>query len=415
MVRLLHIADIHLGMENYGRTDPATGHSSRLGDFLKTLDEALDWALANDVHLVLIAGDIYKNRDPSPTVQRAFAGRIRRLADAHLPVFLLVGNHDLPNAAVRAHTVDIFRTLGVPGVYVGDRIARTIVPTAAGPVQIVSVPWVTPSILLSKDELRSLPMEEIGRQLIDRIETLLDQRAAELDPSLPAVCTAHAVVAGATYGSERSVMLGQDLRLSKADLARPEFDYVAMGHIHSHQFVPGRSANDPPIAYPGSLERIDFGEEKEQKGFIVVDIADRDPLTGRRAVQAVFHPVQARRFLTVHIDAGGPDAQERVLHELAERADEIRDAIVRVVIKTTPEHEARLRDDEIRKALAPAAYLAGISREVARPVRLRLSGQAVEQMTPRRALELYLDSKNTPAEHAAQLLSYADQLMNDPD
>ena len=104
MVRILHLADIHLGMENYGRTDPATGLSTRLGDFLRTLDEALDWALDNDVHLVLIAGDVYKNRDPSPTVQREFARRIARLSKAGLPTYLIVGNHDLPNAWARADT-----------------------------------------------------------------------------------------------------------------------------------------------------------------------------------------------------------------------------------------------------------------------------------------------------------------------
>ncbi len=60
-------------MENYGRVDPVTGLSSRLGDFLRTLNFALDWALENDVHLVVIAGDIFKNRDPTPTVQREFA------------------------------------------------------------------------------------------------------------------------------------------------------------------------------------------------------------------------------------------------------------------------------------------------------------------------------------------------------
>ena len=72
-LRILHLADIHLGMENYGRVDPVTGLSSRLGDFLRSLDQALDWALDNDVHLVLIAGDIFKNRDPTPTIQREFA------------------------------------------------------------------------------------------------------------------------------------------------------------------------------------------------------------------------------------------------------------------------------------------------------------------------------------------------------
>src|SRR5690349_22482119 len=196
MVRILHLADIHLGMENYGRTDPATGLSTRLGDFLRTLDEALDWALANDVHLVLIAGDVYKNRDPSPTVQREFARRIARLSKAGLPTFLLVGNHDLPNAWARAHTVEIFDTLHVPHTWVARQPRFATLPTTAGPVQIIALPWVTPATLLTKDEFRTASFEQLNGLMIDKLEELLDGFVEQLDPALPTILTAHAAVQG---------------------------------------------------------------------------------------------------------------------------------------------------------------------------------------------------------------------------
>lgn len=61
MPKMLHLADIHIGMENYGRTDPATGLNTRLLDYLARLDQVLDYALIEEpVDLVLIAGDIYK-------------------------------------------------------------------------------------------------------------------------------------------------------------------------------------------------------------------------------------------------------------------------------------------------------------------------------------------------------------------
>src|SRR5512136_37689 len=100
-MRLLHFADLHIGMENYGRVDPATGLSTRLADFLAVLDQVVEYALSNEVDLVVFAGDAYKTRDPNPTHQREFAKRIRRLTDAGLPVFLLLGNHDLPTPAGR--------------------------------------------------------------------------------------------------------------------------------------------------------------------------------------------------------------------------------------------------------------------------------------------------------------------------
>ena len=118
-------------MENYGRIDPATGLSTRLGDFLATLNSALDWALENDVHLVLIAGDIFKNRDPTPTVQREFAKCIRKLSAAGMPTFILVGNHDVPNALQRANTVEIYSTLAVPIITVAQKPGMHTVETQA--------------------------------------------------------------------------------------------------------------------------------------------------------------------------------------------------------------------------------------------------------------------------------------------
>ncbi|MEX0787364.1 MAG: metallophosphoesterase, partial [Anaerolineales bacterium] len=91
-IRLLHFADVHIGMENYGRLDPATGTSSRVRDFLDRLDEMIDYALQGEADLAVFAGDAFKNRDPEPTHQREFAARIKRLADA-MPVLVAVGNH----------------------------------------------------------------------------------------------------------------------------------------------------------------------------------------------------------------------------------------------------------------------------------------------------------------------------------
>src|SRR3954454_13701294 len=247
MLRILHLADIHLGMENYGRVDPATGLSSRLGDFLHSLDSALDYALEHEFDLVLLAGDVYKNRDPSPTIQREFARRIRRLSDAQILTFLLVGNHDLPNAWARAHTVEIFDTLAVPNVWVGDEAKIYTVPTAHGPVQIAALPWVTPNKLLTKDEFRSLPHREINGALVDRIEAIIDHMAEQLDPALPAIFTAHAAIDIAKTSSEHAMMLGNDVVLPLSMVTRPEFDYVALGHVHKYQVLFGH----PPVVYPG--------------------------------------------------------------------------------------------------------------------------------------------------------------------
>ena len=97
-MKLLHFADAHIDMANYGRHDPETGLPLRVLDFLKSLDTIVDAAISEKVDLVIFAGDAYKDRSPAPTFQREWGKRIMRLSHAKIPTLLLVGNHDLSPA-----------------------------------------------------------------------------------------------------------------------------------------------------------------------------------------------------------------------------------------------------------------------------------------------------------------------------
>jgi exonuclease SbcD len=106
MPTLLHFADAHIDMANYGRRDPESGLPMRVIDFLKSLDKIIDSAIEEKVDLVLFAGDAYKDRNPAPTFQREWGKRIIRLSKAGIPTVLLVGNHDLSPALGRAHAIE---------------------------------------------------------------------------------------------------------------------------------------------------------------------------------------------------------------------------------------------------------------------------------------------------------------------
>jgi len=73
MIKILHFADAHIDMANYGRHDPSSGLPLRVLDFLKSLDIIVDTAIEERVDLVLFAGDAYKDRNPAPTFQRVGA------------------------------------------------------------------------------------------------------------------------------------------------------------------------------------------------------------------------------------------------------------------------------------------------------------------------------------------------------
>ena len=263
-MRILHFSDLHIGVENYGRIDPATGLSTRLGDFLGSLDEVVEFALNEQVDLVLLAGDAYKGRDPSQTHQREFARRLHTLSSAGVPVFLLVGNHDLPNASSRANAVEIFPTLQVPNVHIGDNLQTYNISTPAGPLQVVAVPWPRRGGILTREESRGLTIEEV-RQRIEEVMTIgIQARVDALDPDIPAILSGHVTINGSTVGTERSMMLGNDHVLLVSAVHRPELEYVALGHIHKHQVL----RREPPmVVYSGSLQRVDFSEEGTIRDF----------------------------------------------------------------------------------------------------------------------------------------------------
>ncbi len=404
MIKLLHFADLHLGVENYGRMDPTTGLSSRLTDFLRAFDQVLDYALdeANGVNLVIFAGDAFKTRDPSPTYQRAFARRIRQLSEGGLPVVLIAGNHDLPNAANRAHAVEIFATLDVPRVHVSGKPEWFRVETQGGPVQVVTLPWVTRSALLAREEYKNRSLQEVNELILERLTQIIEGKdglIGQLDRAVPTVLVAHGTVQGAVYGSERSVMLGHDVLLPPSLVRHPAWDYVALGHIHKHQVL----HESPPVVYAGSLERIDFGEEKETKGFVVAEIE-------RGKARYEFHPLNTRPFVTVRVEADGDDPTTQVLEAIADH--DVTDAVVRVIVCTTADKEPLLRDSEIRRALANAFYVAAVVKEVERPARLRLGQEAlVAELTPLEILERYFEFKQTPAERVQLLLDHAAALL----
>jgi exonuclease SbcD len=402
-IRVLHLADVHIGMENYGRLDPATGLNGRVMDFLRRLSEVVDYALDHDVDLVLFAGDAYRNRDPNSTYRREFARRIKRLADGGIPVVLLVGNHDLPAQERRASSIDIFRTLDVPNVVVAGRDRLHRVTTRRGDIiQVAAVPYPIRQRLLAHEEYKSKTIAELDVLMQDLVAQNIRALAAQVDPSLPAVLTGHFSVSEAKLGSERTVMLGRDVVVLKSVLADPTWDYVALGHIHRHQEL--NRGQHPPIVYCGSLERIDFGEEKEPKGFVVADVRQGH-------AEWRFHKVAARPFVTIRADVRDEDDPLAVLLDtIADQ--EVTDAVVRVLVQARPEQEGMLRDADIRQALEGAYYIASISIEIERAYRQRLGGDSPEELTPAELLARYLESKDTPPGRIDVLLQHAEAVFD---
>jgi len=409
-IRVLHFADIHIGMENYGKTDPNSGLSSRVVDFLRRMEEMIEYARDNDVDLVIFAGDAFKTRSPNPTFQREFAWRIQDLAEL-APVVMLVGNHDLPPNALKASSIEIYDTLKVNNVRVAHDFDVFTVETKRGTVVVGTAPYPIRSRLMEQAEQTGRTIAETDRILEDTLNNILRDMAAradEIGDDTPRLLTGHFTVRGAVMGSERNVMLGRDVQVSLNLLADARWDYVALGHIHKHQNLTKGRDDVPPVVYSGSLERIDFGEETDTKGFCWIELE-------RGHAEWSFVRVQARPMVTLRIDCKKETYPTRkVVAEI--RKHNLQDAIVRLIIELTPETNASLKDSYIRGALQEAEvfHIAGIKRDIESPDRARL-GTNPEGLKPAELLEKYLISREYPAERRQQLMQAAEEIMGTGD
>lgn len=406
-MRLLHFSDLHLGVETYGTLDPATGLSSRVLDFLCALDAIVERAIAERVDAVLFAGDAFKNRDPSPTIQREFARRIGRLAAADIPIVLLVGNHDLPNVALRAAPTEIYQILNVPGVYVCRDIDLLTIPTRSGPLQVLALPWVTRSLFLASDGFRELAEIDLDRAIAQAVSTSVEELAARLDPALPAVLLGHLSLQGASLGFEQSIMLGRDVTVGRDELHVNAFDYVALGHIHKHQVV----GTNPPAVYAGSPERIDFGEEREDKGYVLLSIEEQ--AGGGRASDWKFVELAARPFRTLRLEALGDDPMPAVERDLNNAAREVRGAIVRCFVRVDPGRERSVAPADVRRLLLGlgAAYVAHVVVESEMVARARVSVTAESMQDSVKMLEQWLETRDTDPALRERVLAKGRELI----
>lgn len=403
-VRILHFADAHIDMANYGKRNTSTGLPYRVEDYLRALDKIIDTAITEKVDLVIFAGDAYKDRTPVPTFQREWGKRIMRLSQAKIPTILLVGNHDFSPSQGRAHTLQEYETLEIPYIRVISH------PVLLGPddlwgvpVQVLGLPWVSKAKVLAAKKSKGLEVEDINETIETTIGSVVDDFLGKASKELPIIFTAHASVQGAQYGKERSVMLGKDLVISKSLVCDLRIDYSALGHIHKPQNL--NIGAHPPVIYPGSIERVDFGEIDDQKFFIIAEV-DK----GKTKVE--WRELMGRTFIdrSVNLTEDDVNVTQILINALPEQ-EVMKDAIVRLVIYYPEGMETRI------DYVALMNYASGCFdfRLVKRPqflTRLRLSSdQHFNSLSAFELLDLYFKVKHFSKEESEELMDMAQVLL----
>jgi len=417
-MKLLHFADAHIDMANYGRHDPQTGLPLRVLDFLKSLDTIVDAAISENVDMVIFAGDAYKDRSPAPTFQREWGRRIVRLSKAGIPTLLLVGNHDMSPATGRAHAIQEFDTLDVPYVRV---ISKPELLKSNDlwdlPIQVIALPWIARSGILAALEPNLSDEKEIREKMEDLVvETIRGSDEVigwlnRVDPSLPTILAAHASIQGAKYGSERTVMLGRDLVLPPSFVKNPQFDYVALGHIHKPQNLngPGPDPKDatpyshPPVIYPGSIERVDFGEAKDDKFFVIAEVEKGQTQVEWKKLEGVRPFIDRRAVLQ-----SGENVTETLIEALPQ-AKTLENAIVRLIVEYPREWDTLIDETALRKH-AEHSFEFHLVKRPQVEARIRLpADQTVSSLSPLDLLDQYWKASHT--EDADELQKLAQEIL----
>ncbi|MER3445970.1 MAG: hypothetical protein C4291_03660 [Candidatus Dadabacteria bacterium] len=403
-IKFIHLSDIHIGVETHGKTNSITGRNTRLEDVLRSLDSVFDTAIRESVDLVLIAGDVFHRENPHPTEETEFAKRIAKLVgEEQAKVVIALGNHDYPSSFGRAAAVEIFPALNLNGVFISRKPIIFHIITKNGPVQIACLPWVGRSVLLTKEEYKPLSSEALKIEIEKRIIGIIRGLAEELDRSSPAIFLGHIALRDAKLsGTEMTTFLSLEPTVPRGELANPAFSYVALGHVHRFQDL--NEGYRPPIVYSGSIERIDFTEEKEKKGFVIGEL-----FKGADGWECrfEFRETPARRFLTIEATEKDGDIDKAILDRI--KREDVRDAVVRIRYKVSkPEEE--IDDKRIREALS-WAYSVKIEKTFERQNKTAGKTEFPKTMDILDALDKYIQSKPELKNISEDMKKYAKELI----
>jgi exonuclease SbcD len=381
-LRFLHTGDWHVGKTIRGR--------SRIDEHAAALDEVVAIAVEHAVDAVLVAGDIYEHRAPSPDADAVVFDAFLRLHAAGVRVVAIPGNHD---SAPRLEALGkLLRPIAV------EAVARVLPPERGG---VVEVPSREGSEIAEIACVPFVPERRFGdaAALFEGTQTwfasyaqgmgeLLAAMTGGFTPGRPSVLLAHLFTDGALVapgGGEREITIGMAYAVPPSRLPG-RVSYVALGHVHLPQAVRGSSA---PARFAGSLLQLDFGETGQRKSVSIVEVRAGKPA----AVEQV--PVSAGRELR---DLRGP--LDAVLVEGARTGD----AFLRVFVETdgpVPGIADRIRGELTNALDVHLVYERGDAAPGAAPV---------SSLDPREQFVAYYGAEHA-AEPSAGLLDAFDEVL----
>lgn len=354
---------------------------NRLDDMARCVDFAIDEAIRRKVKWFVHTGDLYKNWHPAPAEMNVMH-RLKRLPEAGIETFVVVGNHDWPESqewrgmhcAMEMKTLDSgIKVIDTPSVLdVGHGVAFLMIPHV-------------PKAELQRTGLSYAEWYEKNLGVMVAAAKAGAGKSARL-------LFSHAYVQGSKVGP-CDLMVESSRQIGLDTLKNPDLDAVFLGDIHKAQVL----AKRPLVVYPGSLDRVDFGEADDEKGIVMFSVDLKDEERAEVSMETI--PTPARRFKTIVLSYESED-------DLRKPVDlgELDGAIAKITIQCPPALKAQIDDESILKAVEGAgAKVRSLNFEVNAPKVVRASGVA-EGVSAASALEAWVGMQSYDKALAASVL-----------
>lgn len=389
-MRILHTADWHVGKAIRGQ--------SRAGEHRAVLAEITGIAAREAVDVVLVVGDLFESAAPTPEAEAIVYQGLLDLAGTGAVVMVVAGNHDNPRRLEAvAPLLDLGRVhlLATPARPEEGGLVRLSAPSGAE-VAVARLPFVSQRGVVRAEDLMQRGADERSGRYADRVRAVLDALCGGFGGDTVNVVAAHLFVEGGTLGGgERSGHTVFDYAVP-ASAFPPDAHYVALGHLHRAQQLPGPSQ----VRYCGSPLQLDFGEQDDPKSVTLVDAEPGVPAKVRtvalaagcrlRTLTGTLDELEALR------DQTGADWLRVRVHDQATPGlgDQVREWFPRAVEVTLVRPAGDGRDDEER---APGAHRLGQSPVELFGAYLADQGVAADALIPLFAA-LLAEAEGGPAE-----------------
>jgi len=282
-VKLLHTSDWHVGKVLKGQ--------SRVDDQVKALAGVVDVAKAERPDLVIVAGDLYDTATPTADATRIVTRALSALRGTGAEVVAIGGNHDNGQALDALRSWAEAAGITLRGAVKGAADHLITGRTRDGEDwRLIALPFLSQRYAVRAGELFDLTAAEATQTYADHIARLLARLAGGFGADTVNLVTSHLTVIGAMAGGgerEAHTIMGYAV---PATMFPSGTHYVALGHLHRPQQVPGPC----PIRYSGSPLAIDFGEEENTPSVSIVEVtatttakAREVPITGPTPLRTV--------------------------------------------------------------------------------------------------------------------------------